>query len=304
MADNQDSVQYDLSYYQREKSKLINDNKYRNEMYQAMDSMWHNDLKLPSQLTSIEGFHQVTPTEPSDSIQTARRLLSTVEPKITYHPLDNTIETRARANITEKALMWHYLRASRRSVGTLTSDIVLSALLYDSIDAFVEYIPWQNKISKQIKGKAWETSGDFDITIFNSQDVYVKRTKRGVRSVLLYVEMTPEDVIDTWGDMAEKIIEAYAETNGKDKQWPETLWYCDRWDDTDRVVWLEFSRDSVEIEEQNVIIQAPHKLPFIPWVCRAGGSAIDKLPQHQRRPLLTSIYQAKSSAHNQQDIHR
>jgi len=294
MTEESEDTQHDLKYYEREKVKLINLNRARNTMYAAMDDMWHNNLKLPAQLTGSEGFHQVTPTEPSDSIQTARRLLSTVEPKITFHPLDDDIDTRERANVIESALLWHFQRASRRSVGNLVSDIVLSATLYDSIDAFVEYIPWQNEISKQVTGKSWETSGDYAITIFNPQDVYVNRTNRGVRSVLLYVEMTPDDVIDTWGDLAEEIIEEYAQSKGGDKEWPETVFYCDRWDKTDRVVWLEFSRDAVTIEEKNVIIRAPHKLPFIPWVNRAGGSAIDKKPEYQRRPLLTSVYQAKS----------
>lgn len=291
----QDSVNsHDLTYYAREKAKFLRDNKELSKMYKAMGDMWHNHLVLPSELTQIEGFHQVIPTEPSDAIQTGRRILATVEPKITYHPLDNNIETRQRADYIEKALGWHYKLASRRSVSNLTSDVVLSSLLYDAINCYVEYIPWQDKLSGQAANKSWDSNGDFAITVYNPGDVYVKRTNRGVRTVLLYTELTPEDVIDTWGDKAEKIIQDFADTNGKEKLYPDTVFYCDRWDDTDRLVWLEFSRDDTEIKEEHVILREPHKLPFIPWVSRAGGSSIDREPQFQRRPILTSVYQARS----------
>lgn len=293
MAKNQ-PTQHDLDYYSREKINLLSANKKRNDMFAEMDNMAHNVLSLPAELTRIEGFHQVTPTEPSDALQTAKRILSTVEPKITYYPLDNSISTRARADTIERALMWHYNRASKRSVSNLTADIVSSAFRYDEIAAQVVYLPWQNEISSQEKLDKWETSGDYAIIIHNPQDVYVKRTHRGVRTILLYTELSPEDVIDTWGDKAKKIIDNYVGGGKKKIDYPDTVFYCDRWDKTDRVVWLEFSKDAAEIEEKNVIIREPHNLPFIPWVCRAGGSAIDKKPEYQRRPLLTSIFQSKS----------
>lgn len=296
------SIRHDLQYYGDQAADLLEANRERNKMFAAMDDMAHNRLTLPTALTSIEGFHQVTPTEPSDSLKTANRILVTVEPKITYHPLDSTPESREDANVIEKALMWHYKRAQRRSVGNITRDMNMSALRYDEICAQVVYLPWQRKLNGQKKGKEWDAGGDFAVLVSKPSNVYTRRNSySGVTAVFLCTQMTPDEIIELWGDKAEQIISRYAETTPEGSQvvndWPDYVWYYDWMDKTDRVVWLSFgeiSDDTSNINTENVIIKAPHGLPFIPWSCAAGGSAIDTEPQHQRNPLLASVYQSDS----------
>lgn len=289
-------LDHEIDYYSREKTTLIKDNKARNDKFAAMDNMAHNILPMPQQLTNIEGFHKVIPTGPANALNTAKRILSSVEPHITFHPLDSTPDTRDRSDDIEKALMWHYKRAANRSSTNLTADVVMSAARYDEIAIQVIYLPWQNKLSGLGNPDKWDDGGDFSLILHKPSNIYTKRTHMGLNVVLLRSKLTPDDVIDTWGDAAAKVIDAYAETNGREKIRPENVIYCDRWDKKYRLVWLEFGDESsaAEIEEKNIIIAEPHKLPFIPWVCMAGGSALDKEPEHQRQPLLNSVYQARS----------
>lgn len=282
-----EKVSHGLKYYAREKKKMLAASKDEVAMFLDMDAMWQNKIELPAELLEIEGFHQVTPTEPSDSIQAARRLLATVEPKPTFYPLDSTPETRERANTIEKTLSWHYKQADTRSDGDMTGDIVFNALLYDKCDVFVEYLPWQNKLSGVEADPNWDDSGAFSFIVYHPGDVKTIRTSRGLQVVMVCTKLTPEEVIERWGDKAKTIIEDYANEKGRDAEYPDFVTYCDWWDKEDRVVWLEFSDGGDdEIEDNRVIIAAPHELPFIPFACRRGGK--------QLRPLLTGIQQAKS----------
>lgn len=292
-------TRYPFDYYNNQKRKLLRENGARLRMFQAMDDMAHNRLEMPPELTRIEGFHQVTPTEPGDALRTAARILSTVAPKITYQPLDSNLMTRERANQVEKVLGWHYTRAGVRAVGkSITKDALTSAARYDEVTAWVDYIPWQRKLAKQT-GKdepGWEGGGRFAIHIYNPKEVHVKRSDYGVTAVFLYKQMTPDDVIELWGDKAEAIIKK--NTDDDPDKWPEFINYNDWMDKKDRLVWLSFeskqSDEDADGQKDNILMAEPHKLPFIPWACVSGGSSIDTEPEYQRDPLLSSVYQSGS----------
>lgn len=291
----------DLTYYQNQADILIDQDLARDTMFDAMDQMYQNRWSLPSALSNLSWIHKVVDTGPHDALYSAARVLSTVEPKITYYPLDNRPQTKERCAQITKALAWHYKRASRRSVGSVTKDIVMSALRYDEIALQVVYIPWQKKVAETLKSRIWETAGDFAVIVHNPRDVHVKRSVYGVEAVLLCREMTAEDITALWGEAGTKAIEILRSTKTDKKTGltetqteDEAYTYYDWTDRVNRVIWIVPSDIDNEQKEQGgeLVYKGEHKLKFIPWVNRMGGTALDNQAEYKRHPLLASIYQA------------
>ncbi len=276
-----------IDWYVDTAADMIDRDEARDKKFKAMDSMFHNDWSLPDSLSGYQWMRSVVSTDPSDALRTAARTLSTVLPKITFFPLDSHPETRARANKIEKALMWHFKRASKRSVSRLVYDIVLSALRYDEIGFQVVYMPWQKKIAKEIEStKQWNTKGDFAWLVHNPRNVHTNRSALDLESVLLCKVMRAESFVSEWGKAASKVQRMI-----KDDGLQHVVVY-DWTDAKERCVWVVPGEvpTSTRKEDTITIYHDEHKLPFIPWVSRVGGSAIDDEPEYQRAPLLDSVY--------------
>lgn len=286
----------DLSYYKDEAEKMMNDDSERDNKFRAMDAYYRGEWSVPDKFKNVDWFHSIVDMGPHDALYAAARTLATLEPHPTYHPLDSTPESRARADMIERVLAWHYWRANRRGQSRITWDIVMSALRYDEVAFQVVYLPWQEELNGR-KRKQWDAGGDFAYPIHAPVNVHSVRTSYGLERVLLAKILPVAEICNTWGDYAKEF-----EKQAKEKKYRYAQ-YFDFTDGEYRCVWVTALssdlRTAPEIvpqtanAEEFLIYHEQHNLPFIPWVVRSGGSAVDAEPENQRHPLLDPIYRAK-----------
>lgn len=285
-----------LSWYKEEAQDMLEADTERDNKFRAMDAYYRGEWNVPEKFKNVDWFHSIVDMGPHDALYAAARTLATLDPRPTYHPLDSTPETRARADLIERVLLWHYWRANRRSIGRVTWDIVMSALMYDEVAFQVVYHPWLEKLGGR-KGKLWEPGGDFSFNVHNPQNVHSVRTAYGLERVLVAKVLTVDEVCKTWGDYARKFEQAAMERKYRYCQYFEFM------DDTQRVAWVTATTTDLKstpqivsetaAAEEFLIFDEPHELPFMPWVARMGGSGIHAEPENQRHPLLDPIYRAK-----------
>lgn len=275
----------------------------RDTKFRAMDDYDHVDWQAPDEFVNESWFYALPSTGPHDALNTGARVLSTVTPKVTYHPMDDTQLGRERASEIEKILTWHYIQASRRSVNNVGWDIVMSAIKYDNIACQVIFLPWQRKLAKSKTKEPWGQRADFAILTHNPKTVHVYRTSYGVEGVVLCKVVPVNEITRQWGQV--ETIEKPTKA-GK-------LQYAILYDYMDidrRVVWCypfmdePFIGQSVfgsqpyineaiqgnKLGQRVEIYNDDHGLPFLPWVLKAGGTNLEDDSEFQSRPLLDAIY--------------
>src|SRR3989304_5588338 len=180
---------FDLAYFQSIAEQMIAADGERDQMLRAMDDMWHNRWALPPNVAGLKWIHKVVSSDPHDAIRAGTRVLSSVAPRLTVHPLGAGEGGRARAEQIERGLGWNFPNASRRGRASVLRDVVFSALLYDEVVAQVVYLPQQIEAMKQFKVEsllraheggrsnlrldAAKRFGPFAIIVRNPQQVHV-----------------------------------------------------------------------------------------------------------------------------------
>lgn len=264
-----------LEEYIEQAQDLIEDNKDRNEKYEWMDKAdnvaWEPDAKL----MKLQWFRPLPSHALHDALNAGARALSTLLPKPSVCPMDSSPSARDRASTIEKVLMWNYRRATTRSEGNLTFDLVYDCLKYHDASAQVIYLPWERKLTGASKPKLWNPGGDFMVIRHAPSTVYATRSAEGLESVLLHKTVCAKDVINRWGDFAKKIKKKY-----DDGEIDEVSLY-DFTDADRRVVWVYLDEEDHVGEDKGAIEIYNDKwdLPFINWISRKGG-----------RPLLDPVY--------------
>lgn len=282
----------DFNYYKNLSADMIRADRERNLKYEWMEKVDHIEWEPDKKLSKLPWFHALPSKGPHDALNAGARTLSSVVPRPTFMPLDNEPNSRERAAVIEKVLMWHYMQASKRSVNNVTWDFVMSALRYDEVCAQVVYLPWQEKLAGKTK-KLWGSGGDFSINVHNPRCVHTMRTMYGVEAVLLTKNVLAKEVVRTWGDYAKGLQERIEE---------DELEYVTLYDFTDgeaRVVWCAPGQNDAVTPVTDHgsgalidIYKEANDLPFMPWVSRSGGSNLEEYNEYKSRPLLDPIYKS------------
>lgn len=267
-------------------AEMISANSEKLKMFSGIDDIRHSRWQLPEKMRGIDWIQKSQKDDLAQAFKAAVQILSTVEPKIHFRPLRQNEETRERAEMIERALKWHLTQAAKRNSANLVRDIVTSVLAYDEIAAQVVYMPYQKKLLGGIKSvQKWSDGSKFTIVIHNPKNVFVERSPYGVHSVLLRQNMKVRQFRQYWGELAKK--------SAIDDDTEEVTIY-DYTDETWRYVWAYPTTEGIfaEADADNAIklIAEEHKLPFIAWVVRAGGSGIDEEPEYQREPMLAGVW--------------
>jgi len=314
-----------LDYYINLAETMIEADTERDQAFEAYEDMWHADWELPSPLGREMWIRKVVSTEPHDSIRLGTNVLSTLDPVITYQPLANNTPTKELANQWEKNLLWQLKSASKRRPVSVIRDCVQSALLYDEVCAQVIDLDYQIK-QKQHAGaktnrlKAARRYGRFLVNVYNPRDVHVRNSNMMPEAVLLAQVKRAQDVVDEFGDVAQQALGGYI-SDSKDQNRDAFVVLFDYWDYEVRCVWAIPSdgrgtrpgntgqdtqvgtnvslstrgkkRSGTSGAEPMVIIPpTEHKLDFMPWALRMGGSNLERDEEHRRHPLLYPIYQS------------
>ena len=314
----------DLYTFQSNAQEMIAADRARDQMLRAMDDMWQARWALPPTVAGLKWIHKVVSSDPHDAIRAGTRVLSSVAPRLTVHPLGAGEGGRARAEQIERGLGWNFRNASRRRRASALRDVVFSALLYDEVVAQVVYLPQQIEAMKQSKVEsllrdhdsgrsnlrldAAKRFGPFAIIVRNPQQVHVRYSDWMPEAVLMKKVMTVQEAVEFWGERAEGLSEVVSKRSRgllRRRTAPRNglqFTHCTVYDYMDlehRAVWAvpQAGGDSVAdptgSDEAGAveIMREEHGLSFLPWAAKVGGTTLAE-GGSQRIPLLYSIWAA------------
>ncbi len=294
-----------VDFYETLFKSMLDRDKPRDEMFVEMNNMWMSIWDSP--LDDEDWFHKVVSTDPHDAIRSGTRVLSSSEPRIKLQPLGPAIEDRKNVDRIERALYWHFLNAARRRRVNTVADLVMSALLYDEIVAQVVYLPHQIEQAEALGQDTKRLTaalryGLFSVIVRNPQDVHVTYSDYMPEEVLMEKVMTVEEVVQFWGEKnTKKLIKD--PDNLKDNDGSPFVTIYDYTNLDERVVMASLQERETRVSEPDdlvEIINEEHKLPFLPWVARVGGTNIFDSGVAQRIPMLWSVHM--SNQYNTQNI--
>ncbi|MBT3239379.1 MAG: hypothetical protein HON98_02625 [Chloroflexi bacterium] len=292
----------DLIFYQTMADKMVRKDRGRDQMLTAMDQMWRGEWDLPSSLAELRWVHKVISTDPHDALRAGTRVLSSASPRITVQAMGPNEASRAEADKMERALGWHLKQASRRRRASVLRDVVFSALLYDEVVAQVVYLPHQIEALKAFKGdirrlQAAKKYGPFAVLVRNPRQVHVHYSDWMPEAVVMKRVMPVQEALAFWGKNAGNLSRAL---NRKGMGEMKYVTVYDYMDVEHRAVWalpqegngMAAAPLGTEGHGGVEIMREAHGLGFLPWVARVGGTTLADEAEHQRVPLLYSVYQA------------
>ena len=284
------------------------------KLYDKIDRIFNCEWSLPPGLDKIEHMRKYTSDDPYKAVEAGTRSLSSVTPRPMIDPITvykavsgkpniKANKMREKANEWERVLMWQWKLAENRNV-SLLSDLVRSAMLYDSIRAQVIYLPDQMASVAAAGGNTnrYEAAlrhGDFALKVYHPSAVHVRRSVYGVEAVLVATQMSAQEIVDTYGELAAD-IKALLGTPEE----PENMFLFDMTDMELRCVWAVRATEDEELTKERVgskdgkdgedifKIVSPEERknrPFIPWVALDGGTSLFSKPENQHHPMLYSI---------------
>ena len=273
---------YKLEEYKSIADEMIANDSERDKKFTKIDEMHNVDWDIPSEWKETNWIRKYASTKPADALDTAIRSLSTKEPRLSIMPLLPNAATRSNFDIIERGLMWAWKQIGRRSQSNPTRAIVASAIKYDEITAQLVHIPTHNK-SLEALGKSANLKGglgDFSLIVHNPRNVHVQYSDIGFERVVLCKQQPYHKVIDFWGKNAEALKKQITADDAT--ALTDLVDVYDYMDDTVRAVW---------VGDMEYVLMEPteHKLGFIPWACRVGGSNLEDYTENQRRPMLNSL---------------
>ena len=273
-----------LKWFQGRANYLEDQNKERDDMFDALDDYRHGEWALDEELLEIEWIHESRDPIFAQQSDSAKHILADVNPSISLLPYNPGGDGKDIADRHEKGLRWLLDSASRRRQATIVQDVVSSAIDYAEVTAQVVYIPQQIKDVKAAGGNAnrYEAMlrrGPFAVIIHNPRTVYARYSDMGAEEVMLVTEDDPHNIIDLWGSKANELKKML-----KDKDLPDTVTMRDYTSYDFRAVWVEWGGKMIEIE------RGKWPWPFMGWVARMGGTSLEKTGDFQRKPLLANMY--------------
>jgi len=274
-----------LKWFEGRGNYLEEQNKERDEMFEALDDYRHGEWALDEEMLEIDWIHESRDPIFAQQSDSAKQILSDASPAISLLPYSPGGDGTDIADRHEKGLRWLLDSASRRRQATIVQDIVSSAVDYSEVTAQVVYIPQQIKDVKAAGGNATRYEamlrrGPFAVIIHNPRTVYVRYSDMGAEEVMLVTEDDPHNIIDLWGDKAAELKKIMKE----DKNFPKTVTLRDYTSYDWRAVWVEWGGKKIEIE------RGKWPWPFMGWVARMGGTSLESKGDFQRKPLLANMY--------------
>ena len=282
---------------------IIEKDAARDTKFAAMDTMFYNTSTMPSQFEDDDHFRWSPTTTPSDAVWGASRVLSAIQPRVTFFPLANNPLDKLFAAKVENIVKYQYEIAGKRAKSKLTRQITLNSILYDMVAVQTTFLPWQAENIDIMGGnekriKSSQRFGQFAFTAQNPKNVHAVHSGWGLEVVVFEQVFNARDALGFWGDKMDKKIAE--KIRAGDTDW---LYIVDYMDDTDRCVkaWdlgqsetVPRKLNTIEGEKGSfdIIEKQPHKLPFIPWAIKGGGSTTETDPALHFRPMLDSVYKS------------
>lgn len=288
--------------------RLIKDHKNLRLAQKDYERMSRLVYTLPAPLRQYPWVRMDMSTAPYNALRGGRAALSNLDEKLTISPItvskDETLEAKEVANKWEYTLS-HVVDRSAKRRANFRGSVIWDALVYDEICAQIVHLPTQFKVAgpkSSVREKAALRHGDWAIRLVNPQKVYAEYSDFMLERVLLVQSKTAQEIVDYWGDAAKTIRNRIAK-----KPEHASVVYCefDYVDYEQRYVWVAESKSGIPVDDKGVIILKPEPwltdekgvpVPFLNWICVAGGTQTEDAPEFQRKPMLFAVRQTEQWA--------
>lgn len=294
-----------IEWYVEQAQDLVDRDKKLRDLQRGMDRLTDLEYQLPKALQSLEWMKTVRTTVPYDAVNAGARVLAGLEERIRIHPATilgaidadmDSQEAKAKANEWEVALKWQMDKAVQRSPG-LREAVTRSALKYDEIAGTLIHVPTQIKALEALGANGRRLDGvrrlgNHALLLKNPQNVHIRRSDFGPEAVLNVAVMTPQAIVEFWGDRAFAVRYLL-----RDEKAPDRLVLFDWCDFDERVVWcVPESEDSQEVsyDKKYKILKEPYEYSFLPTIDVIGHEDLERAPERQRYPLLYGVWKAES----------
>ncbi len=263
---------------------LIADGAERNKIFEKSDKMWMVDWDKPKSLSEMDWVIPAPTSDPRDQMLSGGSMLSNNKETRCFNPYDDTPEAKDLADRVEKNLAWTFHQATRRRHTSIVQDMIMSGIRYGGICYENVFLPYQAKIfgMSTARKNAIARFGNTAYVVHNMKTVYPRYSDYLLESILCVHTMDYNKALDFFGDRLKEIEETT----------PDEITIYDWWDLDHRAVW--FSSEGNAVGGTPILDpdgkDGKHGLPFIPWVCRIGGSTLDDDEEDKYNPLcLASI---------------
>jgi hypothetical protein len=292
----------DISNYVSMAEEMLEDDKDRNELYSGIDDMWHGAWSADPALKAKPDFREVIDLSPHDALRAGTTLMANTFPKWKVQPFAPNSGERDKAEKIEYILDWHFKRMCQRGGGSVLWDMVHSALRYDAIAIWLDYLPYW--VGKKPTGRAKYAlrRGPFNATVYNPSLIHVRADTFGNNCVLHAMNKTADSVAQYWkaragkqGPDFEKFMTEYKKRGTEEDNYFNhfDMMLYDEDDKIRRIVWGSFSDDTdldAHANDEYVLMDEVVDLPFMPWIIKIGGSNMESESQYSVHPLLAPLY--------------
>jgi hypothetical protein len=280
--------------------ELISNDKDRDLLYMGIDDMWHGNWSAGAELNARGDFREVIDLSPHDALRAGTSIMATVNPKWTVQPFNTGDEERQRAEKIEYVLDWHFNQMSRRGKGTMLWDLVHSALRYDAVAIWLDYLPYWIGKNPTGRAKAALRNGPFVGTIVNPRFVHSQSDQYGDYRVLHASTKSAIEVANYWQSRNEKKSEGLSELQEvirKNKNLDLYFHHYDfmvyEGDQLRREVWgsvSEFDTLDANADGQYILMDEKVTTPFMNWIIKVGGSSMETESKYSVHPLLAPLW--------------
>ena len=262
--------------------------------FRDIDKVIEFGLELPEDLKKLKWMRNIQSTLPVEVMVVGTKVLATIEPQVFIQPLNSNEGTIKLANAKEQNILWQLMQMDKRHKSGMISELVESALRYDSIACFTVPVNWQIKGQQgklPSRYKAAMNQGGFITTVENPKDIHSRFSPLGLDMVLNAKVMRARDAMYFYGPDAKVLGE---KIEGREGEMYVTVY--DFWNYDDRVLWISKPSEHQELAMPSgggwIMFSKDMELPFMPWSVVEGGSSLATASDHTVRPLLGPIVHA------------
>ena len=228
-----------------------------------------------------------------DAVLGAKRLLSTIEPQFSVPFDESSTANKDISDKIEKAAKRMWNGSGRVAQMPIHHEMMMSAIDAGEICGMVIKTADRLKHFEGLLGKTGGPAGmkgtvnrwraiaratPYYFRIFDPKTCYSDFDGFGLRAMLRVVKMRWGEVLDTWGDLAEKALPGSHKRN-------EEVTVNDWYDWEGRCYWVDGCSEPIYNED--------HDLEFIPVVSQISeGTFLFDKPELQRFPLLYGMYKS------------
>lgn len=298
-----------LEWYQGKVSEMIEEDEERNELFEAMDDMFHGNIALPDALKEFDDIRLNKDSTPHDALYNGTTFLANSRVRFEITPLGSKAREAEKANEMEEAIAWHWDRTNKRGMSRKIFDIAHSALRYDlcvtRVDDLLYWLPKDESKWSKANVRAYR-NGRFIVTIQPPHSMHFQMSQLGGSHCIVSYQVLPlTDVVDYYSGLAgvnaegrkiKAAIEKAKKEAGEDWTSYNFALYNYTDDDT-RLVYGNLTDADTKTYDENggtsdpiVFIDTENKMPFINYTIRGGASEAEPEPAYKYHPMLASAH--------------